>query len=59
MRRLTTYYEQAEAGVGPSGGEGPLCVTFDEPLPLVDFFEVRGSSHSCVVTHVWLVFLAA
>mmetsp|Transcript_14226 Transcript_14226/g.38566 ORF Transcript_14226/g.38566 Transcript_14226/m.38566 type:complete len:906 (-) Transcript_14226:247-2964(-) len=38
VRRLTLYYEEAEAM--SAAPEGPLAVTFEEPLPLEDFFEV-------------------
>ncbi|KAF5831159.1 PTHB1 C-terminus-domain-containing protein [Dunaliella salina] len=38
VRRLMLYYEEAEAT--NAAPEGPLAVTFEEPLPLDDFFEV-------------------
>lgn len=41
--RLAAYYSQAEAHDGPSSSSAsspPFAVTFDEPLPLEDFFEL-------------------
>ena len=38
MRRLVAYYTDAEAG--SASPEGPLAVSYEEPLPLEDFFEV-------------------
>ena len=39
VRRLAAYYAAAEGGVPPPG-EGPVAVSFEDPLPLDDFFEV-------------------
>lgn len=37
-RRLVLYYAQAEASM--SAAEGPFTITYDEPVPMEDFFEV-------------------
>ena len=39
-KRLHAYYEAADEGGTPTGGEGALAITFEDALPTEDFFEV-------------------
>ena len=38
-KRLHAYYQAADEN-GDGGGEGPLRMTFEDALPMEDFFEV-------------------
>ncbi|GAX83403.1 hypothetical protein CEUSTIGMA_g10828.t1 [Chlamydomonas eustigma] len=40
QKRLHAYYVAADDGALPSDGEGPLRITFEDALPMDDFFEV-------------------
>lgn len=39
--RLSRYFGEAEAGLAPPA-EGPFAVSYEDALPLDDFFEVEG-----------------